>query len=255
MIYITGDTHASFNRFAVARFPEQSGMTRDDFVIICGDFGGIWDRDSSSPTEEYWLNWLSRKPFTLLFADGNHENFDRLKRFPVVKFHGGKAHKIRDNIYHLMRGYVFDLQGKTFFTFGGASSHDISDGILDEKDYPSFQALMRDFRARRGMGQMVRVNHVSWWKDELPEKREMDRGLENLRKAGFKVDFVVTHCLPQSAQSSLGFFGSDRLTRYFESLVSDHGLEFGRWYCGHYHIEDRALDKYVVKYGNMERIV
>lgn len=118
MVYITGDTHAVFTRFGTKVFPEQKEMTRDDFVIICGDFGGIW---YDNAYEQYWLKWLSEKPFTILYVDGNHENFDRLysDEFEVVDFHGGKAHKIRDNIYHLMRGYVFDLCGKKFFSFGG----------------------------------------------------------------------------------------------------------------------------------------
>ena len=133
-VYVTGDCHADFGKFSVRRFPEQKELTRDDFVIVCGDFG-IWHDD---PEERYQLKWLSEKPFTLLFADGNHENFDRLKsEFPIVDFHGGKAHKIRDNIYHLMRGYVFNLCGKKFFVFGGASSHDIQDGILNPEDYPT----------------------------------------------------------------------------------------------------------------------
>ena len=141
MVYITGDTHAVFTRFGTKVFPEQKEMTRDDFVIICGDFGGIW---YDNAYEQYWLKWLSEKPFTILYVDGNHENFDRLysDEFEVVDFHGGKAHKIRDNIYHLMRGYVFDLCGKKFFSFGGASSHDIQDGILEPSDYPSMSVFL-----------------------------------------------------------------------------------------------------------------
>lgn len=42
MIYITGDTHSNFSRFTEDKFPIQSEMTKDDFVIICGDFGGVW---------------------------------------------------------------------------------------------------------------------------------------------------------------------------------------------------------------------
>ena len=100
---------------------------------MCGDFG-IWHDNAE---ERYWLKWLNNKPFTTVFVDGNHENFDRLysDEFPIVDFHGGKAHKIRDNIYHLMRGYVFEFDGKRFFCLGGASSHDISDGILDRADF------------------------------------------------------------------------------------------------------------------------
>lgn len=82
-------------------------MTRDDYVIVCGDFG-VWHPDN---TEKWWFRWLSEKNFTLLFVDGNHENFDRLysDEFEIVDFHGGKAHRICENVYHLMRGYVFEL--------------------------------------------------------------------------------------------------------------------------------------------------
>ena len=95
MIYCTGDTHGNWNRFSTDIFPEQKEMTRDDFVIICGDFG-LW---ADTKEEKYWLDWLNDKPFTTLFIDGNHENFSRLNNeFEVVGFHGGKAHKVRDNI-------------------------------------------------------------------------------------------------------------------------------------------------------------
>ena len=40
MIYVTGDCHADFTRFNTKIFPEQYEMTKDDYVIICGDFGG-----------------------------------------------------------------------------------------------------------------------------------------------------------------------------------------------------------------------
>ena len=42
MIYITGDTHSNFERLSEERFPVQGEMNKDDYVIICGDFGGIW---------------------------------------------------------------------------------------------------------------------------------------------------------------------------------------------------------------------
>ena len=78
MIYITGDCHANFGRFSTDIFPEQKEMTKGDYVIICGDFGGVWDKGEESPREKWYMNWLEDKPFTTLFVDGNHENFDRL---------------------------------------------------------------------------------------------------------------------------------------------------------------------------------
>ena len=46
MIYVTGDCHADFTRFNTKIFPEQYEMTKDDYVIICGDFGGLVGRSS-----------------------------------------------------------------------------------------------------------------------------------------------------------------------------------------------------------------
>ena len=65
MIYITGDTHADFSRFSTKNFPEQKEMTKDDYVIICGDFGGIWNYLYSDKTETYWLKWLEDNPSDL----------------------------------------------------------------------------------------------------------------------------------------------------------------------------------------------
>lgn len=78
-IFVTGDCHGEFQKFNLKNFPEQIDMTKDDFVIICGDFGGIWCKDKESKNEKYWLDWLENKPFTTLFVDGNYECFDRLK--------------------------------------------------------------------------------------------------------------------------------------------------------------------------------
>lgn len=134
--------------------------------------------------------------------------------FEIVDFHGGKAHKIRENIYHLMRGYVFDLCGKKFFAFGGASSHDIDDGILDRKNFRSNKELVKEYNRRSRRGEMLRINHISWWKEEMPSQEEMDFGLKTLEEHGNKVDFIVSHCCPQEIASifSYGSYKPDQLT-------------------------------------------
>ena len=136
MIYITGDTHGTFNyRFSKKSFPEQEQMTKDDYLIILGDFGGIWNQNGESEQEKYWLDWFEERNYTLLFIDGNHENFDRLYNYPVKEWHGGKVHQIRPHVLHLMRGQIFEINGKIIFTFGGALSHDIDGGILNIEDH------------------------------------------------------------------------------------------------------------------------
>lgn len=101
MIYITGDCHGNFERFNASIFPEQNEMTKDDYVIICGDFGGVWNKDEESKMETMILDWLDCKPFTTLFVSGNHENFDRLMDYPVEEWYGGKVQKIRPSVIHL----------------------------------------------------------------------------------------------------------------------------------------------------------
>jgi len=229
MIYITGDIHGNPNRFSTNIFPEQKEMTKKDYVIILGDFGLIWDQEESKQ-ERYWLDWLEKKPFTTLFIDGNHENFDRLYSYPVEQWHGGKVHKIRPSVIHLMRGQVFLIEGKKFFTFGGAASHDIKDGILDPDD-SEFKAKKR--RLDKNLFSLYRINHVSWWKEELPAETEMEEGLDNLRRNDFCVDFVLTHCPPTSILKQMGSYNSDHLTNY---LMTVKGMtDYKQWLFGHMH--------------------
>ena len=106
MIYVTGDCHSDFTRFIEGSFPIQSEMTKDDYVIICGDFGGVWSYEKESNREKNALDWLNDRNFTTLFVDGNHENFDRLYNYPVEEWHGGKVHKVRDSVLHLEIKYL-----------------------------------------------------------------------------------------------------------------------------------------------------
>lgn len=101
MIYITGDTHSDVSRFSTTEFPEQMLMSKNDYVIVCGDFGLVWN---GSKRENYWLDWLENKPFTTLFVSGNHENFDMLKTYPIEEWHGGKVQFIRPSIIHIRIG-------------------------------------------------------------------------------------------------------------------------------------------------------
>lgn len=64
----------------------------------------------------------------MLFIDGNYENFDKLSRFPVETWCGGKVHKIRETVIHLMRGEVYCIEGNTVFVMGGGYSIDSTVG-------------------------------------------------------------------------------------------------------------------------------
>lgn len=257
MIYLTGDTHGAFLRFNTSVFPEQKQMTKEDYVIVCGDFGGIWDQHSTAE-ERYWLDWLENKPFSLLFIDGNHENFNRLNsdEFEHVEFGGSHAQRIRPGIYRLLRGQIYNLQGKRFFTFGGASSHDIEDGILDPSDFDSKEAFIKEQRRWQKLNRSFRIKNISWWPEELPKDSEMQDGIRALENVGYTVDYVITHCLPHDIASILSGcrFYPDRLTLYFNDLLH-RGLQFEQWYCGHYHTNRRIMDRYCILYDRIERLL
>lgn len=254
-VYVTGDCHGDFRKFSTDSFPEQKQMTRDDYVIVCGDFG-IWNGDKD---ERWWLNWLSEKPFTTLFVDGNHENFDRIyggadypPEFETVDLLGGKAQKIRDGVYHLMRGEIYTIEGKKFFAFGGARSHDIQDGILDRSDFSSGKEFADAIREWRKADKMFRVNHISWWEQELPSIDEYHHGENTLRANGNKVDFIISHCAPARIASHFGFRDVDPLTVWFNDIADT--VKFKHWFFGHYH-NNNSFGPYVMLYEQIIRIL
>lgn len=219
MIYITGDMHGSMEigkRLNTKNFPEQKALTKEDYVIISGDFGVIWNLDKE---DRFWLKWLNEvKPFTTLFIDGNHENFDLLDGYPVEMWNGGKVHKINDSVIHLMRGQVFDIEGKRFFTFGGADSHD---------------------KERRKEG-------ISWWKREMPSVEEYEEGLNNLDACNWEVDYILTHtCSRGSLEHIMKLYDHhiecDETHNYFQHL--EEKLKYQQWFFGHFH-HDAELPKH-----------
>lgn len=212
MIYVTGDIHGGFDIHKLSSKELRSAgmrIKKDDYVIVCGDFGLVWD---NKPEERYWRKWLDEKPWTTLFVDGNHENFELLNTYPVEEWHGGRIHRISEKTIHLMRGNVFSLEGASFFTFGGAASHD--------KEW--------------------RLPGLSWWPEELPSDEELRQANDVLAQCNNQVDYIISHCAPSLIQGRLNpTYKIDRLTEYFEYVRET--VKFKRWYFGHYH-EDVDFD-------------
>lgn len=256
MIYITGDCHADFRRFeSKGRCKLPFKLSKEDSVIICGDFGLLWAKDEAY---EYNLKWLSNLPFRILWVQGNHENYNMIEEYPLEEWHGGQVrHIVRDKIILLERGQVFRIEDKTFFTFGGASSHDIQGGVLDRDD-PDYDEL-RMLANMRGLP--YRVLNLSWWKQELPSEAEIQRGNTNLSKVGYQVDYVISHCASNRIQDAIetyylkqhgwgcGFYSKDILTNYFEEL--ENKLNYKHWFFGHYHDEIEIDEKHTLLYQNI----
>ena len=289
-IFVTGDTHGSrqegrfcvdgyIRRLNTDSFPEQRDLTKNDYVIICGDFCGIWNTDrfsaSESSEEQYSLDWLDNRPFTTLFVPGNHENYDRLTGcvneklldswfyrkmpdsekdklragYPRKEWHGGFVREIRPSVLMLEHGDIFDINGRTCFAFGGARSHDISAGILDPAEYPDEKAFKAAYK--KMVGRPFRVRGVSWWDQEMPSFEAMAHGQDTLRefmKDHERVDFIFTHDAPASDKIYLGYT-ADALNCYLESLRDM--MKYGRWFYGHLHDNRRVMDNHYLLYEQL----
>lgn len=228
-IYVTADTHGDIDLWKLTshHFPEGKKLNKNDIVIICGDSGIIWYGNNK---DNYLINWYNNKPWTTLFVDGNHCNFNALYKYPIVDKFGGKVHKISDSIFHLCRGGYYTIEGKTFFTFGGARSHDL----------------------------WCRKEGKSWWKEELPTGEECEYGFEVLTAHGNKADFLITHCaddilLHEIERVNHFHAEHDILTNYLRIIKSI--ADFGHHYFGHYHYDADFDGKATVLYNKIIQII
>ncbi len=216
MIYITGDTHGEELRFLEGNMPGEQTWTQEDYLIVCGDFGYVFLDDAY---ERMFLDLLEKKPYTICFCDGNHENFDRLYQYPEEQWHGGKIHRVRKNIIHLMRGEIFEICGKKVFAMGGAYSID----------------------------KYMRKEGYSWWPQELPAPEEYRQAGQNLQKHNFQVDLVITHTAPTEVIRRMGYTPDDhdRELRGFLEWVM-YETQYSQWFFGHWH-EERKLPEYKMR--------
>ncbi len=228
-IFITGDIHGyiGIDRLEEKNFPQSKELTKDDYLIICGDFGLVF-APAQTTKEKYWLDWLESQPYTTLFIDGNHENFLRLDSHPVEEWHGGKIHKINSSVFHLMRGQIYEIGGYKWFTFGGAESPD----------------------------RAYREQYKDWWPQETPSIEDYNEGIKNLRENDFKVDFILTHAMPQEYIEDLFYNprtkpnGTPYLLQDFKRLC-----EYRDWYCGHYHIDCNLRENFHMLFSRIVEVI
>lgn len=204
-LFLTGDTHGNIDveKLSSHRFPLNSELTKDDILIICGDWGCIWCGDGQ---DKYWQKWYEDKNWTTFVVLGNHENYDLIETYPIVDFCGGKARKVSDSVYLEIRGEIYNFNGKTFLSFGGADSHD--------KEY-------------RKLG-------VSIWTGERITEADVEHALENLKKVDYKVDFIISHTGGTEVNSMLGFTPTES-DKMLDSVLAN--AVFEKHYCGHYHVD------------------
>ena len=209
-VFLTGDTHGVFSRLSNKNWKQSKDLTKEDYVIILGDCGLIFNPVMTND-ELYWKKWLDGKPWTTLYICGNHDNHPKLNDLPRDLKFGAEVGSISDSIFHLRRGEIYTIEGRTFLAFGGATSID---------------------RESRTTG-------VSWWPEEVPSYTEMDHCLDSINDHNHKVDVILAHTCPQSiAPIIAGYRGlhlhDDPTQKMLNHITTV--CEFDHFFCGHFHL-------------------
>lgn len=243
-IYCTGDTHGYWGDFMIHNNCKIKPLkTRLDecednsTVIILGDFGFIFypkltnyknlytsERKKLKKIEKY----CTKRNIEILFVDGNHENFNRINNdYETVDLYGGKAHKIKDHIFHLKRGEIFTIEGKKFLTVGGGVSID----------------------------KYRRITGVSYWDEELLSKNDEDNTIVSLDRHKWEVDYILTHTIHNDIMKRLDIvkykYGNP-FDKFFKMLST--GIEFNNWFFGHFHTNEKINDTYTCLYDKIINI-
>ena len=223
MIRVTGDTHGDHVRFIENNMGDNE-WTSDDYLIVCGDFGFIFRNNEA---EREFLDYLETKPYTICFCDGNHENFPAIFSYPKEKWNGGYVHRIRKNVLHLMRGQVFEIDGRKVFTMGGAYSID----------------------------RYVRKLNFSYWEEEIPNNQEYRGATQNLKKNNDEVDIIISHTAPREIIRRMGKYPDAHdmeLTGFLEWIM--YQIKYQHWYFGHWHLDQTFDEKHTAVYFDTHSI-
>ena len=237
MIYLTGDTHGNFDRLH-----SLSHLTKDDILIVCGDFG-IWNSKWVIDS----INDLGELPFLIAFIDGNHENFDMIYKYPIESWNKGIVRRVSSNVIHLERGQVYEIDSYKILTLGGARSIDIRDGILDMNDSDFSKKYLEYIEKKKEF----RVKDIDWWEAEMPTEEQLHMTFHNLVRYGHEVDYIITHSLPSRIQYKLPIkdIQSNELTDYLDLI--DFKTKFKKWFSGHYHLDMEIDNRFRVLYNDI----
>lgn len=207
MIWLISDIHGG--QYIQGLDEYASKCTGNDLLIILGDLELNFRETAEN---KRFTDYFTSLDCNIAFIDGNHENFDWLDSLPIEDWNGGKIHRVSKNIVHMMRGYIFNVEGYTLLTMGGCKS----------------SQKWRDW----GL----------CWEQELPTEEEIKRAYANLEGDSNRVDYILTHKYHyDSSYADASAFTLEGFTRYAETNVI-----YKHWYSGHWHRNERLDEKHTV---------
>lgn len=221
--YITGDCHQKFDK--IYNFIFKMKLNENDNIIVLGDMGLFWryDKQDSDMIIDFYEDMFK---CNLYFIDGNHENFELLKRIPIIDDLG--IGKVSKHIFYIPRGTIMDFENKKCLFIGGADSLD---------------------KGRR-------TENLSWWKDEQITQENID----SIPAAHY--DYVFSHCCPRSVlENDKAILTDPRFDQDVIDHTSEDKLEelknkitFDKWGFGHYHQDVHLTDKFFCLYHSFEEV-
>ena len=208
MIYLISDIHGKLDFKGLNEYIEKADD--NDLLIVLGDVSLCFGKEEKNKIFTEWFLSIRKN---IAIVDGNHENFDYLKSFPEEDWHGGKVHRLTENIVHLKRGYAFEIEGKSFFVFGGCKSSKVWHEL--------------------GL----------YYPGEEPEETELKLAHETIKRNNFKFDYILTHKYEQTPPDATFCPELGELEKYIDENVS-----FKHWYCGHSHKYRELDEKHTIIY-------
>ena len=214
---------------------------RGDYVICCGDLIGadpavVKPKDKAAVAykiasrqrrqkkthlerrkpffrEDFeFLDWVKRRPYTLLSTFGNHDPRTLVEKLaigesivggsPVIDLGGNLSYLIDSNVYDIPAG---DGRIVSICPFGGAIGHITS--LMGQADSPVFEDAY----------------YHSWL--PLPSRH---------------IDAVISHECPYGKSGMLKIYRRNCISTALDKVEQE--LYYDRWICGHHHIDLEPSD-------------
>lgn len=220
-VYLTGDMHADLDSERRGYIQQ---LKSNDILIVLGDFGYTWNREI---LESYNV------PCKTLVVDGNHDNFTYLDSCAVEDMYGSKVQIIKENVYRLLTGNMYNIEGYKFFVFGGASSID----------------------------KAWRTPYKSWWPEEIPSNETFQKALNNLKEAKWSFDFFLSHtCSEQTCKDFFRYPSNfidpvEKMISEIEYNISSNNPDSKYLHFFGHHHSNKAISKEVCLYKRIVKLV